>query len=326
MYLGPLVFKEIFKAKPWGGRALARVAGKKLPPGEPIGESWELADHPHGTSVVGAGPLAGRTLRNFMQHNRMELLGQRSGNGRFPLLIKVIDARKQLSVQVHPDDGLARAMGLKDSGKTEAWVVLEARRGGRIISGLKSQRDIPRLAELARTGGLTDRLRVLHPREGDALLCRAWTVHASGPGIVFLEVQQNSDATFRLYDWGRMGLDGKPRALHLNEAVRAVGDRAATVVRQKPRRLKAMPFPATRLVTCTKFVIDRWRVRRRVTRKKPPRFEILHVISGTGILEDSAWPSQKLTRGRTVLIPACVRGYGIAPTRPLVLIRAAEPE
>jgi len=106
MYLGPLVFGEVFKAKPWGGRSLARVGGKALPPGEPIGESWELADHPHGTSTVRDGPLTGTTLRELMQEHGTELLGHRTPEKRFPLLIKTIDARERLSVQVHPDDRL----------------------------------------------------------------------------------------------------------------------------------------------------------------------------------------------------------------------------
>jgi len=156
------------------------------------------------------------------------------------------------------------------------------------------------------------------------LLCRAGTVHALGPGLVFLEVQQNSDATFRLYDWGRPGLDGKPRELHLKQAIRAIGNRARSVVQQKPRSLSGLPFPCARLVSCDKFVIDRWRVRRRAKREKGKRFEILHVTAGHGRLMDAAWPARRLTKGRTVLIPACVRSYEIAPSRPLVIIRIVE--
>ena len=326
MYLGPLIFREVFKAKPWGGRAMARVSNKRLPPGEPIGESWELADHPHGMSIVAEGPLAGETLRELMRKHTISLLGRRAGKSRFPLIIKLLDARERLSVQVHPDDAGARAMRLNDTGKTEAWLVLHVRPGGSITAGVKSKRDVPRLREIARSGALGDRMRVIYPKRGEALLCRAGTIHALGPGVVLLEVQQNSDSTFRLYDWGRPGLDGKLRPLHIEESICAVGDKTRTLERQRPKVIRGLPFPASRLLTCDKFVIDRWQVCGTALRKKQKKFEILHVIQGVGRLVSPHWPVIRLTRGRTVLVPACVRGCEIVPSRPLSLIRIAEPE
>jgi len=326
MYLGPLCFDEIFMPKPWGGRAMSRVAGKRLPPGEPIGESWELADHPRGTSVVAGGPLAGKTLRELMRKHGRSLLGRASRGERFPLLVKVLDAKEQLSVQVHPDDRCARRMGLKDAGKTEAWYVLDVRAGGRMVMGLKSKRDIPRLRGLAESGALAARLRVMRPRQGEALLCPAGAVHALGPGVVVLEIQQNSDATFRLYDWGRTGLDGKPRPLHVKEGIRAIGRRAITVRCGRPRRLRGMMFDAARLVSCDKFVIDRWRVPRPVRRDKAEHFEILHVARGSGVLRDPEWPDVRLRRGRSVLVPACVPAYRIMPRGAMEIVRAAGPE
>ena len=328
MYLGPLVFDELFKAKPWGGRALARVAGKRLPPKERIGESWELADHPHGMSVVREGPLTGKTLRSLMREHGSSLLGRRAGKRRFPLLIKLLDARQRLSVQVHPDDACARSMRLKDSGKTESWYVLDVRKDGAIIAGLKSVRDAAEgeLRQLAQTGALAERLRVLHPTQGHALLCPAGAVHALGPGVVLLEIQQNSDSTFRLYDWGRMGLDGKPRPLHLTKAIRAVGGKVIAIRRQRSRALQGLPFSGERLIACDKFVVDRWRVRKPTLRPKSRRFEILHVIKGSGRLLDARWTPVRLSRGATVLVPACVSDYRVVPSRALTLVRAAEPE
>jgi len=326
MYLGPLTFDEIYKAKPWGGRALARIAGKRLPPNDPIGESWELADHPHGASVVNSGPLAGTSLRDLMRHHSRELMGRKASGRRFPLLIKTIDARDRLSVQVHPDDRLARALKLTDTGKTEAWVILHVSKQGQLISGLKSARVIPQLGALAQSGNLAHHLKIMHPQKGDVLLCKAGAVHASGPGVVFLEIQQNSDATFRLYDWGRMGLDGKPRSLHINEALRAIGKQALSVVRPRPRTLNGLPFPATRKTSCEKFVIDEWQVNRPAERAKSNRFEILHILNGHGRLNDGQWPGIRLRRGRTVLIPACTASYTIRPVAPITFIRAALPE
>lgn len=324
MYLGSLTFKDIFKAKPWGGRALARVSGKHLPAREPIGESWEVADHAHGMSVVADGPVAGRSLRELMRRHGESLLGRDARGVRFPLLVKLLDARERLSAQVHPDDDCARAMGLKDVGKTEAWYVVESRKNGRIIAGLKSKLALPRLREAAADGSLGEVLKAISPSAGEVWLCPAGTVHALGPGVVLLEVQQNSDSTFRLYDWGRVGLDGKPRQLHVEESIRAINGRALKVRAGRARKLKGMPFPAERLVTCDKFVIDRWRIRSECRRAKNDAFEILHVLEGTGVLRDAHWPEVRLRRGCTVLVPACVEEYVIAPRKQLKIVRTAE--
>jgi len=324
MYLGPLTFKEVFKTKPWGGRALARLCGKKLPPGEPIGESWEVADHPNGMSVVAEGLQTGRTLRELVQRHCNSLLGRDGSQKRFPLLLKLLDARAPLSVQVHPDDECARAMKLNDPGKTEAWYVIESRRNGRIIAGFKSRRVLSRLRQAAADGTLGDTLQSISPKAGETWLCRAGTVHALGPGVVLLEVQQNSDSTFRLYDWGRVGLDGKPRQLHIEDSFRAINGRALTLRAARPERLRDIPFPAERLVKCEKFVIDRWRVGSSAMRSKAKVFEILHIISGTGTLTDARGQKVRLRRGRTVLIPACVSRYTIMPWRPLAIVRIAE--
>jgi mannose-6-phosphate isomerase len=326
MYLGPLIFDEIFVAKPWGGRSLARAAAKRLPPGGRIGESWELADHPHGTSVVQGGPSAGRTLRELMRAHRESLLGREAARGRFPLLVKLLDVSDALSVQVHPDDACARAMKLRDGGKTEAWYVLRGGRGAWVAGGLRAANDLPKLRALAASGELAARLRKFPARAGDAWLCEAGTIHAFGGGVALFEVQQNSDATFRLCDWGRVGADGKPRELHPDEAVRAAGRRALSLRRPKPRTLRGLPFDAQRLVACDRFVMDRWRVRRRCVRSKEKRFEILHVLAGSGRLRDPRWEEVALAKGRTVLVPACVREYEIVPRRGLEIIRAAEPE
>ena len=326
MYVGPLAFNEIFVAKPWGGRALARAVGKRLPPGEKIGESWEIADRPERSSAVKSGPLAGGTLRDLMRAHSESLVGRKAPRERLPLLIKLLDAAEALSVQVHPDDACARAMKLGDSGKTEAWYVLRSGRGSRILAGLKSPKDVANLRALAASGALAARLRRTALRKGDAWLCPAGTLHALGPRAVLLEVQQNSDATFRLYDWGRAGPDGRPRALQLDEAIRAVGGRAPALRRPRPRKLGGLPFAASRLISCDAFVMDRWVVSRRCVRSKEKRFEILHVVEGSGRLRDPRWEDVPLKKGATVLVPACVADYEIAPLRRLEIVRAAEPD
>lgn len=325
MHIGPLIFQEVYKPKPWGGRALKRVARKPIPPDEPIGESWEISDHPHGPSEVKEGPLEGRRLRELMRHHGEKILGRPADGQRFPLLIKIIDASERLSVQVHPDDATARALKLNDTGKTEAWVVLESRRDGCIISGLKSYRVADRLRELVEEEKLGRRLARIRPKEGEVWFCPAGTVHALGPGVVLLEIQQNSDATLRLYDWGRVGLDGKPRPLHIDESIRAIGGRATRLRPGKPRRLRSLPFPGERLLRCDKFIMDRWRVGKRTWHGYRDGFEILHVVKGAGELKDPRWPAVRLQKGATVLIPACVEYYELLPKKPLTLIRAIEP-
>lgn len=320
MYLGPLTFSEIFKPMPWGGRLLGRVAGKKLPPGTPVGESWEVCDY----SIAMDGPAQGMTLQELTRREPMSLLGRR-GVKRFPLMVKLIDAQKWLSVQVHPDDECARQMRLKFPGKTEAWYVLRAKPGAALIAGLTSARDIPRLRELARSGELADRLERMEPKTGEALLCEAGAVHALGPGVVVLEVQQSSEVTFRLFDWRRVGLDGKPRELHVEQAIRAIGKRALRVRRSAPRPLGKLPWKAERLVRCDKFVMDRWEVSGAQSRAKTERFEILHVARGTCRIDDGS-STLTLRKGATALLPACVREYGICPRPGVELIRMAEPE
>lgn len=319
-----MTFREIFKPKPWGGRALARVCGKPLPPARRIGESWEIADHPHGAGVVAQGPLEGRTLHDVFRRHGQSLMGRVARGPRFPLLVKLLDARQTLSAQVHPDDRLARSMKLRDSGKTEAWYILESRPNGRILAGFASPRAARRLKQLADNRALGEFLRALTPRTGETWLCRAGTVHALGPGIVVLEVQQNSDATFRLHDWGRVGLDGAPRPLHLPQAIRAVAGRNLALRRGRVRPLKKMPFPAHRLLACDKFVLDRWHVTRTALRAAPGHFEILHVLNGRGTLHDAHWPPLRLKPGRTVLVPAGVRGLEINPSRKLTIVRVAQ--
>jgi mannose-6-phosphate isomerase len=324
VYIGPLVFAEIFKPKLWGGRALARVSGKRLPPGK-VGETWEISDHPNGVTAVSGGPLDGKTLRYLMQKHRRSLIGE-SPHRRFPLIVKLVDAEHRLSLQVHPDDEQARRLKLRDSGKVEAWYVLESRSSGCLVTGLKSPGDLARLEELARSGELASRLISVHPKAGEAWLCEPGSLHALGPGLVVLEVQQNSDATLRLYDWGRRPSRGVERPLHLKESLVVLRGGMSKVRRGRPARLRGFPVPAERLIAADRFVMDKWHVAKPLHRSKPGRFEILHVLSGAGSLCDGRWPEIALKRGRTVLAPADVSEYDIVPSRRLEIIRAAEPE
>jgi len=228
MTLPPLTFDPILKEKVWGGRRLERL-GKALAPGANIGESWEIADlastDPSGggggaaRSTVASGPLAGRTLADVIAAHGPALLGEAplTHEGGFPLLIKFLDARENLSVQVHPSEAYARAH--PDAHlKHEAWVVIEAEPGAVIYKGLEPGVDADSLAEAVRSGDAASALTALPARPGDVHHLPSGTVHALGAGVLVAEVQTPSDTTFRLFDWGRSG-----RTLHIDEALACVG-------------------------------------------------------------------------------------------------------
>lgn len=219
--LYPFIFKPIFKERVWGGRAIEQLYGKKLPAKVPIGESWEISDRPGDASVIANGPLAGKDLRWLMEHHERELLGEaKSANGRFPLLIKILDAQDKLSLQVHPP--AAKAAELKGEPKTEAWYIADAAPEAELYVGLK--RGVTR-AEFERKiqgGAVAECFHRVPVQAGDTMFLPSGRVHAIGAGLVIFEIQQNSDTTYRVFDWNRVGLDGKPRDLHVAESLASI--------------------------------------------------------------------------------------------------------
>lgn len=218
----PLVFKPLVKARVWGGRRLQEEFGREpLDPSVPCGESWEIVDLPGESCVVAAGSLQGVTLTALVKRHRQWLMGEAPLlNGRFPLLLKLLDARETLSVQVHPDEAAARRLG--SSPKTEAWVVLDVQPGGCLYLGLREQTTPQAVRTACEDNSLEKLLCRVEVRPMDVIYIPAGTVHAIGGGLVLAEMQQASDTTYRLYDWGRMGLDGKPRPLHIEEAMESI--------------------------------------------------------------------------------------------------------
>jgi len=299
--LYPLTFRPVFKRYLWGGRRLGTLLGKPIGPEDDYAESWEVADHPHGQSVVASGPLAGKTLHELVVQRPDELLGRCSPLPRFPLMFKFLDCQRDLSVQVHPDDAAAARLDPPDLGKTEAWVILHADPGSRVWAGLKAGIDRAALAEAVRRGRTADCLHWFEPRPGDCIFIPAGTVHALGAGLVVAEIQQASDTTFRLYDWDRVGPDGKPRPLHVAEALAVIDDRRGPVDPVLPQPTDRPQVE--RLVACDKFVLDRWRLKGAAVVGGDDRFHILSVLDGAARLEGLEGP---LRRGQTVLLPACL--------------------
>ena len=219
--LYPFTFRPLCQERVWGGRRLAELFGKDLPPGKPIGETWEISDRPGAVSEITNGPLAGRNLRWLMEHHATDLLGDAPpSNGRFPLLIKLIDAHANLSIQVHPPETIAAQLG--GEPKTEAWHIAHADPGARLYAGLKNGTTRESFKEHLRNGTLAECLHSLGVKTGDALFLPSGRLHALGGGTVVIEVQQNSDTTYRVFDWNRTGLDGQPRELHLEPALASI--------------------------------------------------------------------------------------------------------
>ena len=213
MALPLLPIQPILKSKIWGGTHFP-------PPGDdepgPIGESWQIADLEEGVTRIASGEMAGNSLRDLVERFGTALVGKRATAGRFPFLVKVIDAAQMLSVQVHPDDEGARHFAGAAS-KEETWYFLEGR--GAVLHGLKQKTERPDFEAALRGGRVTDLLREVPARKGAVLHVPPGTLHAIGADVFLLEVQEPSDTTFRVWDYGRMGLDGKARPLHVNEAL-----------------------------------------------------------------------------------------------------------
>ena len=254
----PLSFRPAFKDYIWGGRNLETKLGKELPPGI-VAESWEIAAHANGQSHVATGPMAGRTLAAVLEQWGEQLLGSSVEHDTFPLLIKLLDANRWLSVQVHPDDNYAQEHA-DDLGKTELWIILHAEPDAEIIYGLKAGVDRERLAQAAATGAIEPMLQRVPIRTGDAVYIPAGTVHALGPGAIVAEIQQNSDTTYRLYDWGRSGVDGNSRPLHVRQALDVTDWRIVEPAIAKPPILPSPPNGCE----------NRWQICARLVELPPP--------------------------------------------------------
>jgi len=316
----PLLLEPIPVERPWGDRRLVRACGKRFPPEARIGESWETGNE----ARVRSGPLAGRTLGELVAQFGAELLGQRGRAasepfGDFPLLIKLIDADDVLSVQVHPDDEQAAPLGQR--GKTEAWHILAADPGAELIVGLTEPLDPPALRQRIARGDLPQVLAHLPVQPGDTVVVPAGTLHAIGPGILLYEIQEQSDVTYRFYDWGRVDTQGRGRPLHIEEGL--------AVLRPERRAQRTRPLPLddwrSMLAACRYFLLERWAIadRRALTRQPDQTPLVLTCLEGTLVIQTGR-DELHLGRGETALVPATVASFAL--TGPATVLAASIPD
>lgn len=319
MTLPPLAFEPLLKHRAWGGRLLSSY-GKELPDEGSIGESWEIADLPDsipdGCSRVAEGPFEGRSLRDLLETHRSELLGRAvpGPDGGFPLLIKLLDARENLSVQLHPSAEYARAHP-EAALKTEAWIVLAAEPGARVYVGLNDTVDAARFREAIETGAFLDILQTADVSPGDAIFLESGLCHALGEGILVAEVQTPSDTTFRTWDWNR---NDPARPLHIEPACASVrlGANQRTAWPRITRSSEATTLTTDalrtrRLIRCDFFEIDQLDLPETSDPNATMDFEqpsggiplVVMCTGGSGTIE-SAGETLELFTGRSVLIPA----------------------
>lgn len=311
MALYALKFRPIFKRRIWGGRRLEHLFGKALPPDEPIGESWELVDLEHDQSVVAEGPAAGRTLHDLLVAGREELAGPIPlAEGRFPLLLKFLDACDDLSVQVHPTEEVAARMGGEVRVKHEAWYVIHADPGAGIYHGLHPGVSRESLREACRSGEVARLLRRVEVRPGQCYYLPSGTVHALGRGVVVAEIQTPSDTTFRLFDWNRIDpATGRPRELHIEQALECITFDAPAEPQQPPTSAASAWLTVTRLAACEAFVVEKIVAAGAVRISVPVRGPMAWmVLEGRGVLYPPSGPATAFQPGDTLLLPAGIGG------------------
>jgi mannose-6-phosphate isomerase len=319
----PLSFEPYLRPMVWGGRQLGEVLGKDLPPDGVYGEAWEISDHPSHVSVVSDGPYKGQTLRQLMEHHATALLGEAAGRyRRFPWLVKLLDACDWLSVQVHPNDADVERLWPGESGKTEAWFVLAAAPNSRIYAGLLPGVDEQILRQALQDGKVGDCLHQFAPQPGDCVFLPAGTVHAVGGGVLMAEVQQTSDATFRLFDWNRRDADGRMRQLHIEEALACINWNSGPI---RPVRPANYPGEAIRqrLVQCPYFTLEYLHFREAFSLRSG-RLQVILVLHGRGRLETAAGV-RPLVRGETLLLPAALDALTCHPEGELSILLSTLP-
>lgn len=296
----PLKSVPIFKQRIWGGQKLRQVFGKDLPTDEKIGESWELADLPQDKSTIANGEFAGQTLASVIEQYPEEITGIKGPPEPFPLLIKLLDAQDVLSVQVHPDPETCRRMGTGEP-KTECWYVIDAEPGAVIYKGLKEEVSKKQFAQAIEDGTAADLLAKIPVHPGECHFLPAGTAHAIGAGLLIAEIQTPSDTTYRVFDWNRTDDAGRPRQLHIDEALQSIRFDITS---------EALPVTTMgRLVSCEYFNVDqRHRSIGTESLLAAGQMKVLIVLTGGGTIVSATVEPVEFKAGDCLLIPAAFEG------------------
>ena len=341
----PLKFHPVFQERIWGGRNLVAVLGRPVPASlrsRNVGESWELADLPPGSvgsdsagaasdgslsSTIGNGPLQGHPLRRVLKEHGEEIFGPAKAptTGYFPLLIKFLDARRDLSVQVHPDAAYVKSHPGTHL-KSEAWYVLAAEPGAKIYKGVKPGVDAASFKAALADGTVANLLQTVAVKPGDCHYLASGTVHALGAGVLVAEVQTPSDTTFRVFDWNRLGSDGKPRKLHVAEALEVINFGAPAAALPPPATAADKHWQNTPLVHCEYFTLQRRSLASGVEPLPTGRALVWIVLAGQALLQGDNQPITAIAPGETVLLPAKLNNPRVNVVSPLVILEAALPD
>ena len=313
----PLVFEPLFMERVWGGRRLEQLYHKKLLPGARVGESWEIVDREEAQSVVHDGPLRGQTLHELWTHRREEVFGPGlDDQERFPLLVKMLDAQERLSLQVHPPAELAQGLG--GEPKTEMWYLAHAEAGAEVFAGLAAPTSRAQFEEALHDGRAAELVQRIPVEEGDAIFIPSGRIHAIGAGCLIVEIQQNSDTTYRVFDWNRVGMDGRPRTLHIEQSLQATnyGDV------QPALQPKTTGAEAT-VVNCSFFHVEKWTLDtpRVALENSGGRFAIFTCLEGA-----AECVGKNFAPGDFWLVPASLTTAEIQPKEAgTVLLRTTVP-
>ena len=305
----PIKTTPVFKDYIWGGDSLKKKFGKPVP-GDSAAESWEISCHTDGLSFVAEGEYEGKTLKEVVFSHKKEMLGREDVEV-FPLLVKILDAKECLSVQVHPDNKFAAQYENGELGKTEMWYIMDAKPGANLVFGLKEGTTPDVMRESAQNGTLEEHLNFVPVKKGDFFYIPAGTVHAIRDGIIIAEIQQSSNTTYRVYDYNRVDKSGNKRELHIEKAVLAT-DYSSNG--QLPSASPGEPFPGGFFQTLASneyFTVVKYESDQEVTLKKSTdKFEMLVFTQGFGEIEYSG-NSYKFLPGDSFFIPAAMEGYTI---------------
>ena len=326
MPLYPLRFEPIYQYRLWGGRRLADLLSAPLPGEGSIGEAWLLSDRDDHPSIVADGPLKGKTLRQLLQQSPERLLGNLAAHyDRFPVLLKFLDVRKRLSVQVHPSDAYKELIPKGDTGKTEAWVVLERGPEARIYAGLKPSTTPGVLRQAIAKGTVEEQLASFAPNLGDGIFIRAGTVHSLNDVVVF-EAQENSDVTFRLYDWNHVDPEtGQRRPLQIEQAMACINFDHGAIGPLTPQVHEAKPLPWEKLIHCDHFGVWRISSQFKFTAGAEGTCRALVCLEGKAELE-YAGDNYAFGKGDVLLLPAAVGACPCRPNGTVTMLEVSLPE